>query len=149
MARLVVLSFDNDDQAQTLVEDWWEALQSTPANEEGKVRVDLLTPIQENNVQCQIVGVYKKPTLFCNPNDGHRGRKTSGGWTKGKKWGWWVCGTCHKPSLLWGNNINAVLGSARNLLPEITEPEKAQPYIEKPIAAEDAQAILDREAPRD
>ena len=139
MARLVVLEFDDDGEADTLVEDWNRARQEAPRQEDGTLRIVLLTPQQENDVQCKIIGMYKRPTLFCDPSDGHRCRKTNSGWTKGKKWGWWVCGSCHKPSKLWGNNVSAIIGSARNLLLEESQP---QPPIDHPIAAEVAQDIL-------
>jgi hypothetical protein len=62
------------------------------------------------------IGLFRVPTKFCDPSDGHRGRKTEAGWTRGKKYGWWVCGSCKKPSKMWGRNLNAVLSSTRNLL---------------------------------
>lgn len=120
MARLVVLEFDDNTQAETLIDDWWRALQSTPASEDGTVRVDLLTPVQENNVQCKVVGLFARPTVFCNPADDlHRGRgKTGRGWTRGTKYGWWVCAVCKKPSRMWGEGLQSVLAGARNLLQE-------------------------------
>lgn len=62
------------------------------------------------------VAVFKAPTKFCNPSDGHRGKKTEAGWTRGMKYGWWVCGKCKKPTTQWASNLNAVLGAAKNLL---------------------------------
>jgi hypothetical protein len=64
----------------------------------------------------KLVGVFQVPTKFCDPTDGHRGRKTQAGWTRGKKYGWWVCGSCKKPTEAWGKSLNAILSSARNLL---------------------------------
>jgi hypothetical protein len=64
----------------------------------------------------EVVGVFKAPTQFCDPSDGHRGKKTQSGFTRGKKYGWWVCAKCKKPTRQWGRNLNAVLGAARNLL---------------------------------
>ncbi|HVI78682.1 MAG TPA: hypothetical protein VM715_11085 [Candidatus Acidoferrum sp.] len=64
-----------------------------------------------------VVGVFKAPTVYCDNTDGHRGKKTEAGWTRGKKYGWWVCGKCKKPTETWSKNLNAVLGAAKNLLP--------------------------------
>jgi hypothetical protein len=64
----------------------------------------------------KLVGVFQAPTKYCDPSDGHRGKKTDAGWTRGKKYGWWVCAACKKPSKAWAKNLNAVLSSARNLL---------------------------------
>jgi hypothetical protein len=54
------------------------------------------------------------PTLFCHCT---RGTKNQG-WTRGLKWGWWVCSMCKKPS---GHpshmkRLRSCLGQARNLL---------------------------------
>lgn len=63
-----------------------------------------------------VIGMFQVPTKFCDPTDGHRGKKTEAGWTRGRKYGWWVCGKCKKPSAQWGWNLNGLLSSARNLL---------------------------------
>lgn len=70
----------------------------------------------------RVIGLFKKPTKFCDPSDGHRGKKTQSGWTRGTKYGWWVCAKCKKPSEGWGNNLSAVLSAARNLL--VTEADR-------------------------
>jgi hypothetical protein len=70
-------------------------------------------------VNQELVGVFKAPTSYCDPSDGHRGKKTDAGWTRGKKYGWWVCAACKKPSRAWGRNLNAVLGSAKNILNDL------------------------------
>jgi hypothetical protein len=65
-----------------------------------------------------VIGVFKKPTKYCDPGDGHRGKKTSGGWTRGKKYGWWVCGICGKPTERWANGSLWPYSLGFNLLPE-------------------------------
>jgi hypothetical protein len=59
-----------------------------------------------------------KPTMFCDNSDGHRGKKTASGWSKGKRWGLWICARCGKPSMRWGSAYQAVISSAKNLLDE-------------------------------
>lgn len=90
--RYVVLEVEDDKWAEEIVGE---------LNEEGQ----------------KVVGVFAVPTKFCDDEPpGHRGKKTQAGWTRGKKYGWWVCGACKKPTKAWGRNLNAVLSSARNLL---------------------------------
>lgn len=73
----VLLAFDNDEAAKEYVRD----LQSQ--DEEG----------------FQVAGMYKKPTIFCDPLDGnHKANRRVVGFTKGTRWGWWVCAICHKPT---------------------------------------------------
>jgi hypothetical protein len=64
--------------------------------------------------QATIVGVFKAPTKFCECGPGNH----KAGFTRGQKYGWWVCAKCKKPTSGWGKNLNAVLSSARNLLAE-------------------------------
>jgi hypothetical protein len=80
MAMFVLLSFDTDKEA-----------------------LDFVDAAQTNNVEsAQVlwelkpVAIYKKPTQFC---DGiHPGvRRMDMAFTKGKKYGWWVCAHCGKP----------------------------------------------------
>lgn len=101
--QYVVLQIDSNDVSNRFVEDMLRA-------PEGGMPFVPQT--------ARIVGQFQGPTNFCDPSDGHRGRKTDAGWTRGKKYGWWVCGSCKKPTRAWGKNLNAVLSSARNLLVE-------------------------------
>ena len=41
----------------------------------------------------EVIAVYKAPTVFCECYS-----VKNRGWTKGKKWGWWVCDQCGKPA---------------------------------------------------
>jgi|SRR6478609_6845060 len=109
MAKYVVLRFEDNDQADTFVEDMLREPDEP-----------ILTPVQENDVRATPVGVYRAPTMFCARADGrHKGRVQ--GFTHGKKFGWWVCGQCGKPTLLWGSSHQAVIGSGVNLLPDAKE----------------------------
>lgn len=142
MARYVVLSFDEDKLANTFVDDWEDALEGMKERgEEGWPRV--LTPVQENAIPAEIIAMTIKPTMFCDSGDGHRGKKTDSGWTKGKKWGLWICGKCMKPSRRWGSSYKAVIGSAKNLLDEneinpmkLTDQDRARIAAGHSIAAD-------------
>lgn len=106
MAVQVLLSFEDDEQAKTFVRD----IMSYPDS-------DILTPTQENHVRAEVCGAWKEPTLFCNPLDGHRGKKTEGGYTRGRKYGWWVCGKCGKPSKFAQGSTKWELALGTNLIP--------------------------------
>jgi hypothetical protein len=93
MARYVVLEFDDNDDANSFVE---EMLQ----DHEG------------------VVGVYAKPTLFCPAGGCSTGRIKS--FVQGVNLGWWVCSNCKKPSrAVEGDEqlMRSVIDSAINLLP--------------------------------
>jgi hypothetical protein len=96
MAYLVVLSFEDDEQALTLVED----ILAYPGSK-------ILTPALENDVKGKVEAIYKRPTMFCDPTDRstHSGGKMSYSFTKGQKYGWWVCVSCKKPSKLFWESV--------------------------------------------
>lgn len=110
VAFLVLLDFVNEEEALTFVDDILENV--------GKA---VLTPVQENNVHPTVVGVYKRPTQFCPCS--------SNSFTKGIKYGWWVCNGCRKPKrLYWRNALSGRRGfgipEAYNLLEDYFEIDK-------------------------
>jgi hypothetical protein len=110
MAYMVLLSFDDEEQALTLVEDMLEY-------PDGRI----LTPVQEHDIFGVVVAIYKKPTMFC---EGHGGKKTAIGYTMGQRWGWWVCATCKKPSrLYWLNILEKQSSFGKNLLDRLFDRE--------------------------
>lgn len=64
--------------------------------------------------------VYKKPVQFCKCN------RTSG-WTRGKRFGWWVCADCGKPGEAWGKGFVWYTALGTNLLPREICGEPPQP----------------------
>lgn len=100
--RYIVLGIEDNDVAEQLANDLVKSpRQGMPFVPQG----------------ASIVGMFAVPTKFCDDEpSGHRGRKTEAGWTRGKKYGWWVCGACKKPTKAWAQNLNAVLSSSRNLM---------------------------------
>ena len=107
MAVYVLLEFADEDQAKTLVEDMFEYTDS-----------DILTPCQENNVHAEVCGIWKKPIRFCQCIKRQ-------GWTRGKKYSWWVCSNCGFPSSVKkasATEWELALGS--NLLPAELSPER-------------------------
>lgn len=68
-----------------------------------------------------VVGIYRKPTQFCDCNVA---RKPPLGWSRGPKYHWWICTLCGRPSKQWANALPECLG--RNLL-EQSSPEPQTP----------------------
>ena len=92
--RYVVLKFDDNDDAEAFVQ------------------LALRDPIKEY----EAMGLFAGPTQFCTCTGG-RGRIHS--WTRGQRFGWWVCKSCKKPSEATGGplqQMRAVVSQSRNLL---------------------------------
>jgi hypothetical protein len=113
VARYVVLSFEDNAQADCLIEDMLEY-------PDGRI----LTPVQENDVEADLVGLFAKPTVFHDdtcPGSGKRVRP----WARGTKFGWWVCAICKRPAPGQGkdhreeelNLARHVISQGTNLLP--------------------------------
>lgn len=118
MARYVVLSFDSNEDAEDFVEK--QILTKRGLEERGDELAKHLPEVE---------ALIAKPTLFCEQPNAHRKGKTSSGWTQGKKYKWWVCGVCKKPTRLWGEHMGSVISQSRNLLADFLkslEDEEAQ-----------------------
>src|SRR3954469_2637252 len=109
MARFVLLQFDDDQEAEDFVK-------------EGALRYTTKWGDPSDTVpfDYKVWGVYQKPTRFCDC-DGS-GKKTMIGFTRGKKYGWWIHAKCMKPTAKWasGRQWFTVLGA--NLLPRSLRP---------------------------
>lgn len=103
----VLLTFENEEAALNLVEQVLdEGVVYKPYGDAGDFQ-----HIDAGEVKA----VYKHPTMFCTQD--HGGRKTQVGYTMGQKWGWWVCGSCGKPSrLYWENIVEKQSSFGKNLL---------------------------------
>lgn len=62
----------------------------------------------------EIKALVPAPTLWCDM--AHGGKKTDIAYTRGKKYHWWVCRTCGKPTKAWGSSYSAVVSAGVNLL---------------------------------
>lgn len=78
----------------------------------------------------EIIAVYRAPTVFCDCVS-----VKNRGWTKGQKWGWWVCDICGKPSKLAHNNTIQENTFGFNLLSHI-EVQKEKPLSTALISPE-------------
>ena len=99
MARYVVLFFEDNDIAQEFATEW-TAYWSVDPEKRSDGEVKALVPA---------------PTLFCEDPFSQHGNKKAG-YFRGKKYGWWVCAVCGKPTKAWGEKYNAVISSGKNLL---------------------------------
>jgi hypothetical protein len=105
VAKYVLLQFDNDDQADKFIEsvDKDEVYRDTSGWLEDAERVHSFF----------VRGVYKKPTKFCECTGNMKNRA----FTRGTKYGWWVCTKCGKPTPAWARGDHWFLALGRNLLP--------------------------------
>lgn len=117
MARLVVLSFEDNEAAEQWV--------SETQDHDGR----FLTGPEYGEIESSfdVVGFFALPTQFCDgqcyvEKDG-RGPK----FVQGEKYGWWVCLICHKP-LDHKALYRQVIAHARNLLPERTAEPSVMPW---------------------
>lgn len=101
MAKYVLLAFDDDKEADKFIEQTQRA--HGIYDDEGGGHM---------SYACDVRGVYRKPTKFCDcKTTKHRG------FTRGKKYGWWVCSQCGKPTVGWGRGDHWFLALGKNLLP--------------------------------
>jgi hypothetical protein len=107
MARIVVLRFEDNDEADYYVELINRAREN-PSFEGQGATIEL---------------VLAAPTLFC-PTSGGCGPGRVKGFARGNKYGWWICETCHKPSksITGEKLIRSVVSQGVNLLQEKQEP---------------------------
>jgi hypothetical protein len=100
MAKYVLLVFDEDEAADAFVH-----LIEQDSGPAWKFMREQIKP--------QVRGIFKKPTKFCECT-----RLKGRGFFRGKKWGWWVCSQCGRPTWQWAslNTLYGVLGF--NLLPK-------------------------------
>ena len=114
MAVYVLVAFDNDVHAKE-----WIKTQQMYAERRRNLTEEQIDRIAGVTGNYDVVAMYKKPTLFCNVLDGqHKTNRRVIGFTKGHKYGWWVCAACNKPREMY---VQAILDNNSfgfNLLPK-------------------------------
>lgn len=124
MAKYVLLTFENDADADNFVEQFQggKVLIPTPHPKlEGQYSVvsngaltgrgDIDGKPHDNYVR----GVYKQPTQFHDSLKCAAGKQV--GFTRGTKYGWMVCTKCGKPTSGWAKGDCWYTALGRNLLP--------------------------------
>jgi hypothetical protein len=107
MARYLLLSFNDNEEA--------EAIAKLLVNDRTAV-------INEGSIECEVVGLFAKPTQFCvnTQSGGCTQGKRYRSFVRGTKYGWWVCAVCKKPAgLPHGKEPRHVVGQGTNLLPTL------------------------------
>jgi hypothetical protein len=107
MAKYVILAFDSDDEADKFVEE----TQAQQAVWVGGTDCPCY-PDEGTELKCDVRGVFRKPTKFCSCTS-----VKSRGFSRGRKYGWWVCSQCGKPTVGWGRGDHWFLALGKNLLP--------------------------------
>jgi len=105
MARYVLLAFDDDKEAEAYAK---------MVQEDGHVIIFHDHDIDFDLASVIVRGMWKKPTMFCDCTDK---RKPPHGWTRGQKWGWWVCTKCSRPSVGWARGDVWYTALGKNILP--------------------------------
>jgi hypothetical protein len=111
MVMAVLIEFADDAKAKAFVEKvngGYHAIEDDGPDVENGVRPPRF-----------VVGIWKIPTKFCTcASEGVRMKIQ--GYTRGKKFGWWVHNICGKPSQFWVKARDVGLlwdGLGKNLLP--------------------------------
>jgi hypothetical protein len=102
MAKYVLLQFDDDGEADKFIE--------TVQHDGGIFDGD---GGGVWSIKTFVRGVWKKPTKYCDCT----GNMKSRAFTRGRKYGWWVCDKCGKPTPAWARGDHWFLALGRNLLP--------------------------------
>lgn len=120
--RYVILSFEDNADADTFIAD---TLTSDAIHEAG--------------IQTEVVGLFAVPTIFCD-SSGAGGCRPSGrrlaGFSRGMKYGWWVCAICKKPVKPKSDEklMRQVIAQGRNFITQPLE-ETAPPYAPSDVAS--------------
>lgn len=102
MAKYVLLQFDDEADADGIIH---EILSHRP-------NADGISVEPGQFYQCTLRAVFKKPTKFCECTNVKKR-----GFTRGQKYGWWVCDQCKKPTQGWARLELAYQVFGKNLLP--------------------------------
>lgn len=107
VAMLVVLSFDDEEQALNLVDSILEGRSVAYETEERHLA----------GVTAKAQAIYKWPTQFHEPHETHGQGKTGQAFQMGQKFGWWICAFCKKPSrMYWETIVQKQSSFGKNLL---------------------------------
>jgi len=119
MSRVVILSFRDNDAAEHF------ARQVLEGQSNGTCSV---LPSKDVRIEALIA----QPTQRCKgPHRVPGKQKSERGWSRTKRYGWWVCGVCNKCSpMVVRDFITNMIGGYNNLLSELMggDPEEPTPW---------------------
>lgn len=119
MAYYVLLAFDSDSDAKTFARDLVESGGTSSVITQGPIEdPEYVLERDVHTAEVTLHGVWRKPTQFCTCNRNPR----QGGFTRGKKYGWWVCAACGKPHELSSRGAEWWVALGTNLIPESLRP---------------------------
>jgi hypothetical protein len=109
MARYILLRVDDNEEAGLLLKliQKWKGIMLTHVNEDEGSEEDY----KDTFVNTTVRGLWAVPVNFCDCETGARS------WTRGRKYGWWVCTKCKKPGKLWAEGHDWYRSLGTNLLP--------------------------------
>jgi hypothetical protein len=112
VAKYVILQFDDDGEASIFV-------QSTVENGllVNRMAEDINREYGVWHFSPIVRAVFQRPTKFCDCASTGTNLKARG-FTRGKKYGWWVCSICKKPTSGWAQGHEWFKALGRNLLPK-------------------------------
>jgi hypothetical protein len=129
MARVIVLSIESNSDAESFAR--WMLDKDKEGYDED---MPVVPP------QAKIEAMIARPTVFCRGPHRVPGKlKSQMGWTRTKRFGWWVCSVCKKPApTVVRDFIKNMLGGYNNLLPELEggEPQEPQWIQERLIGSQ-------------
>jgi hypothetical protein len=118
MARYVLVAFDNDIAADEFVQAVERPGGFFFLGSDGHFRTANITD-DPTNTTAFVRGVWQKATKFCDCQPG--GKKQERGFTRSKKYAWWVHADCGKPTKLWASGEHFFYSLGKNLLPVSAE----------------------------
>lgn len=118
MARYVLVAFDQDKDAEEFVQSVGRRGGFFFLGTDGHFRTANV-PEDPTTSNAFVRGVWQKPTKFCDCQPSSK--KQDRGYSRSKKYSWWVHKDCGKPTKLWASGEHFFYSLGRNLLPVSTE----------------------------
>jgi hypothetical protein len=133
MARVVVLTFMDNDAAESLIADL-DGMQAEGYEIEQPALTSLAMTLL---AYAKVNAIIARPTAYCKCPQTTRGRSmSSSGWFRTKRFGWYVCpnDNCHRPHRTTVKNFisNLIAGCGYNLLPELMTKLHPEPVVSEP-----------------
>jgi hypothetical protein len=109
MARLLVINIDDNETAKAVIDAVMD-IQGRPAD------AYMIGPMLGAS-GATLEGVFARPTQFCECTDVRGKGRPDAGWSRTKRFGWWVHVKCKKPSKMASSSLQ-VLHDGNNIINE-------------------------------